>query len=161
VPQRCLKQRIGLSVTADHPVECDNRGWRELRSNINEIGVKKPNRRGTIASSRFLCRSVDVSWRRIDAGGRRHPSVEQLERQAADSRADVEKRTTHRTSLGKLLPEQTRRRCRSFRAIAIQVPRSDPNRELLFRRVGEIPAAARHSSSVRSDYRASALGRTT
>ena len=87
---RLGKQLLNRGIAAHHTIEGDDVDHGQTCRHRNEITVTPLNAMGDTPPRSLLASRVEKRRRRIDVGGMLNASLEELERQRADTRTDIE-----------------------------------------------------------------------
>ena len=88
--RRFGKQLLNRGIAAHHTLEGDDVGHGQTCRHRNEISVTPLNAMRDTPTRSLLASGVEKCRGRIDAGGMLNTSLEELKRQGADPRTDIE-----------------------------------------------------------------------
>jgi hypothetical protein len=144
VLQSCSQQSFVERVAADHAVECDHARCRDTLGHVEKVTVHEIDVSGTIVPGRLVGGRGEVRRGRLDNGGSRDSTRQELEGQGTETCADVQEHTIDQPSSGQAIPEQPRCRTNALTTVAPQFFRDLLCGELLFGCVTEIATRAWH-----------------
>src|SRR5262245_25870689 len=119
VAQGLTEQRLVQGITADNSIQCHDISRRNGGAHFDEVAARELDVPDPSASRRLAGCRRGITAGRLDDDRACHASVEQLERECADARANVQQRTVDDTCLSEALEQEAGRWCRPLSPITL------------------------------------------